>query len=238
MTTKKLKQFLRNYQILSYLQGIPITNYITPKYHSQSGFLIFHAKKSNKELLLKILYQPKFFSRLESEIFFYKTFSSLTRVKKFIPQLFNFSKNPPGFLEIEYLKNYYPLGSFHQISHHLDSQLLKKILSVINLFHNKNNLVNLKKQKYIIPKRTDQFYLNKLINLDTGERINNYFNTDPNKIIKLIRICAKNLAEAEYFVLGDRNPSNILIKDATIKLIDFDHFSYLSSTTVGVNRFS
>lgn len=219
--SSQLKKLLADYQILSYLQGEKLKGLPPPKKVSDSLFSLFLVKKNDRQSILKVLKNNNFISRITKEATFYQIFNRCPTTKQFIVNLITYSFQTPAFIEIDYLKHYQTLGDLHQINKPPSKLVWEKILSALSQFH--WNKVDLNRFKLAdLPRvRNDVFYLTKLIKLDTGQRIKNYFAIDPKKIIQLINSNKEKLNN-NYLTLGDRNPTNILIKDEKVKLIDFD----------------
>lgn len=219
---KKLKKILSRYSSFIYLNGPPgKVLEKEPKNTSLSGFYVFLVNDSGQEKILKILWNNKFYSRLQNEKFVYQTIAKINNLKDYLPRCYQFSTKD-NFFEIEFLKNYQNLGLVHQISNLPSINLLVKILETISYFHINKKRLEIKKN--ILPARDYHFYLKKLFNLDTGHRIKIFFSEETEKKIKQFLTEKKEMfiKKSDCFLLGDRNPSNIFVKNSQIKLVDFD----------------
>lgn len=229
---KNLRNLLSSYEKILYLKGepLPFLN-LYPQQEGGSGFLVFlveKKKKVSKKLIVKILWNKKFEERFNNELFIYKKIPQIKpNLKKFLPCLVSVSLKDLKFFELEYLDNFKKLGEIHTVEK-ISTDLLKKILEVISLFHlSKSELSIHFKNVSFAYYRDYSFYFNKLFHLDTAERINHYFGEQFfQKIKKILEENKEKLTEGEFLILGDRNPSNVLIKDNEIKLIDFDRAGF------------
>lgn len=221
--SKNLHQLLSSYKNLVFLKGnrLPYLN-LFPKKEGDSGFLIFLGKKRGKKIILKILWEKKFEKRFNTEVFVLNNFSKkFSFIKNKLPKIYQYSFEKINFFEINYLNDYQSLGDYHQINNNSFSRkILENILTTINIFH--QSIANLPSFDFSYV-RNSYFYQEKLFKLDTGTRIENFFGKNQRTKIETIFLKNKNkLNDKISFVLGDRNPSNILVKNESIKLIDFD----------------
>lgn len=229
---KDLKTLLSSYEKILYLKGkpLPFLN-LFPKEEGGSGFLVFLVEKEEKhprKLIVKILWEEKFKARFDNEIFIYKKIPKIKpQLRKFLPSLVNLSSKGLKFFEIEYLDDFDKLGETQEVEK-ISSQILKKILKTISLFHlPKSALLSHFNDVSLNLYRGYPFYFNKLFRLDTAERISHYFGERfSQKMKKILEKSKEKLIGGEFLVLGDRNPSNVLIKDNKIKLIDFDRVGF------------
>ena len=223
---KALVNLLNQYKDLTYLRGVALPELGKPQGESQSGFLVFKGtrKENYQTVILKILWEEKFLSRFQSEAFAYKLLLSKKGTKSYIPTLFNSSEKGINYLEIKFLERFRPIGKTHQITIKIKKNQLKNIFTAIHSLHLLSQKKIDKIPPFLKPSRTSRFYLHKLINLDTGKRINKYFSKElTTRIINFINNNKNRLNQNNCLIWSDRNPSNILInKKGEIKLIDFD----------------
>lgn len=186
------------------------------------GGLPARKKDNNNKSILKILWQERFLERFKSELFIYKEFGQIKpEVSDYLPSLINYSERELKYLEIEYLDGYQPIGETNNLRPDLSEEDLLKVFKVISCFHFPKNKLQLPFSLENL--RTYDFYMRKLIKLDTGERINKYISQGlVKKVRDILERQKRELLVSDYFVLGDRNPSNILMKDNILKIIDFD----------------
>lgn len=222
MKEKLLCQLLSSFDQKIYLSGLRIPSLnLFPKRETESGFLVFLVKKKSKKTILKVLWKKEFDFRFKNEIFVYNDLPKIKpSLKELIPWLINHSLLNLKYLEIEYLEGFKKLGET-QVVRKISKKIFTKLLEAISSFHLSKD--KLSEKDFLQPYRGYLFYGEKLFHLDTGKRISFYFgDLFFEKIKNLLEKNKQKLSEANFLVLGDRNPSNILIKNEKIKIIDFD----------------
>jgi hypothetical protein len=221
-----LKKLLSQYDEVSYLRGqtIPTIN-LKPQINHHSRYIQFIVKKKGADSLLKIHWWKDIAdSKFQTELFIYKNLTKINpHLKKYIPSLINYSTYNLEFIELELLKNYTSIGDLNSLSIVPDIDLITNIVDIIKQFHITYEDLD-DTNHVLVETRNYQWYIDELKNINriisTNKTIKSFYpSSTVNNIIEKNK---EKLFAKKYLVLNDRNPSNVLIKNSQIKILDFD----------------
>lgn len=197
---------------------------VKPETISESGYLVLLVTKNGLKTILKLLLDQSRANEFEAELFVYQKLKELQpKIKNKIPQLYAFAnKQTLKYIEIEYLEDYQPLGKIHEFSSSINNAQIKQIIKLLSLFHIKKKGEILRKQLNKI--RPPLYYQAKINYLHKKNKILKIHQSSLFSRLRKILNSKKEIIQstAQYLILGDRNPSHLLIQGRTLKTYDFN----------------
>ncbi|MDO8610042.1 MAG: hypothetical protein Q7R95_05810 [bacterium] len=221
-----LKKLLSQYDQVSYLRGqiIPTIN-LKPQINHHSRFIQFIVKKKNVSSILKIHWWKDIAdSKFQTELYIYNDLLKRNpHLKEHMPSLIHFSIHNLEYLELELLIDYIPLGDSNSLSKVPDIDLITKLIKIMRNFHiPKKDLIDT--HHALEETRNYKWYIEEVKKIDRIIANNKILKSfyPSSSINDIIEKNKNRFLVTKYLVLNDRNPSNVLINNSKIKILDFD----------------